>query len=89
MIMKSGQDLDLSLYETTDINLATVLLARGYALLALKPQQDHRYLFCFKKSPDLLKSEKAFWDGQVSIEPRGLFECQRALKARMHNLPSR
>lgn len=83
--MKPAQVLRPPLYETTDLNLASALLASGHSLTALRHEGAGRYRFCFTETPELLKIAKTYWNRKLAIEPQTLFECQRTLKSRIHN----
>lgn len=71
-------------YWTSDFHLATTLLACGCPVLELDATDARRVKFGFIKTIELNRLVGEFWAGNISINPKILFNAQKELKARLY-----
>jgi hypothetical protein len=75
--------LSADYFETSELSLATTLLYFGHPLEAI----DHgnpKSVFLFPQNKELSELVQAYWQGQLSVEPKQWFYCQREMKARLY-----
>ena len=73
------QDLSTE-FPTRDIYLATVIKQMGIPILRVEGN-GRQGIFVFKASPKIDSLITKFFNGQLKVEPRSLFETWKALKS--------
>lgn len=76
---------DEKTFDTTDFNLATVLISEGFLIAHIDKTNPKRATFMFHKSDALDTCAECFWNRKLSIEPRTLLEAQKMLKTRLYS----
>ena len=71
-------------FRTTDLPLASALLYFGYHLDSLE-KGSPKATFIFLREEGLDKTVEAFWAGELLIEPKAFFNCQKEIKSRLYN----
>lgn len=75
----------MNFYETTDLNLATVLMALGCNLLHLDRVNPRRVVFCFEKNANIEAYTDEYWTGALRLPALALFTQQKLLKQRLYS----
>lgn len=80
---------EIEYLKTTDLNLASTLLALGFVIDAmdLKGINSKQYEFYFKRTHDLEKSVTNYWDRTLKVVPLDIFSARRELLTRLKNEP--
>jgi hypothetical protein len=71
-------------YATSDVYLASSLLALGHTFVAIDRDEPTRCKFIFDNSTELQESVDAFWRKHLALEPQTLFTALRSLKWQLH-----
>ena len=75
-------------FETTDVNLATTIVATIGAPLVLLDRSDSlRLVFAFNKEDVPEEFVEAYWNGQLRVEPMIFVAAQRYLSRRIQEGP--
>lgn len=72
-------------YRTTDFVLTISLLSLGFKVIKLEKIGSGKITFVFNPSEALSETIDAFWQDELSINPKTFFNCQKELKARMYS----
>jgi len=72
-------------YRTKDIYIASVLLAKGIELKGLESAENNKdfKLFVFSNSTECKSIVADFWNNEISIKARSLFDSLFALRNRL------
>ncbi len=73
--------------KTPDTNLAATLLTLGYFIDAMDNSNPKKVIFLFKKTDQLVKDIKAYWNNQLEVNPRDLSMARTELLGRLHESP--
>lgn len=75
----------MPLYVTSDLNLASVLLALGYTMVGMseKTPTDSRQKFYFPQKVESDANE--YWNKRLKVEPQSLFNARKELLSRLHS----
>jgi len=81
----SGQiDFGNSFY-TFDLGLASVLVTKGCEIIHLDKTNRKKVKFVFQDSEELGKTTEKYWNNELKINARTLFENQKILKNRIYS----
>lgn len=67
-------------FETRDIYLATALKQSGARILRVE-NHTGKGIFIFQSSPDIEELITQFFNGEMKVDPQGLFEAWKSLKS--------
>ena len=67
-------------WHTKDIYLATTIKQEGIPIIRVENNGRHG-IFVFKACPEIEKIISQYFNGQLQVDPRGLFETWKALKS--------
>ncbi len=86
--MKNEETQDA--FSTRDISLAATLVTLKFNIIGIDYQiEGERQLpvgyFSFEKSSEIKETEKQYWAGELSVEPKTFMTNVRALKAQVNN----
>lgn len=70
---------------TNDFPLAVSLLCSGLTIIKLSKAGQNRVSFVFEKSEETERVVQAFWNDELRVEPKGFFNKQKELKARIYS----
>lgn len=70
-------------YSTSDLALATVL-SLSYPVETIDRQNPHKAQFLFKRSEELDQLIKAYWRGELKVNPATYFNQLKIIKARLY-----
>lgn len=79
------ETLDTNYFETNDFALAVSLICTGFHIAELNRVNQNRVSFLFERSKQLETSVRAFWNNELRVEPKGFFNTQKELKARIYS----
>lgn len=70
----------------SDLALCSVLHYLSFPIVAIDrdPKEYPKVSFVFKKSKKLDDAVNQFWNGSLSVEPKGYWNASRELKSRIH-----
>lgn len=71
-------------YETSDLGLAASLAASNFTVTSVNKSNSRRVVFCFSKTPALLKAVDAYWAKDLLLPAMVLMESIKMLKARIY-----
>lgn len=80
----SKDNIKTDYYSTSDLGLATVI-SLSHPLQQIDRQNANKSLFIFKRSNDLEKLVKDYWEGMLEIEPKVYFNQLKTLKTRLYS----
>ena len=72
-------------FTTTDLGLASALINLNFQLLSLDKTNMQKVGFKFKHQPDIHVNVRMYWDNELKLNPRALFETQKMLKNRIYS----
>lgn len=72
-------------FRTSDLPLASTLLALGFKLRTIDRSDSRRYQFCFEQSDEIEEVNCDYWRGDLRIEPKLLLLHQKSLKSRIRS----
>ena len=70
-------------FSTTDLALSTALLCFGHKLKRID-KTSPRAFFIFIRTAHLERDAERFWAGELQIEPKQFFNCQKEIKSRLY-----
>ena len=75
------------LFHTSDIGLASVLLANGFEVDHLEDGTKQRKLFyfCPHSSKSVREISNDYWAGELRVDPLAIFTAHRRLKGYLHD----
>ena len=73
------------LFETSDLNLACVLLSLGYSLDCIDKSSPSKAKFLFVRNDGLDEAIQAFWTRALKLEPLGILTNLKILKNRLYS----
>ncbi len=72
------------LFITQDLNLATCLISLDYELRSIDKTNPQKNQFLFQRYPGLEIAIEHYWNDNLKINARTLFDNQRLLKNRIY-----
>lgn len=84
---KEFEFLDTDEHEMfSDLALCSALQFLGFPVVAINrdPKECPKVGFVFKKNKELDDAVSQFWNGSLSVEPKGYWNASRELKSRIH-----
>ena len=73
-------------YPTTDLGLASSLVALGYELHTLeRTVNPKKARFIFRRVPTIETSATNYWNDRLEINARTLFDSQKMIKNRLYS----
>lgn len=85
--LKGVEELPLETrYATTDLNLASALVALGYELHTLeRTVNSKKARFIFRRVPTIETSVNDYWNDHLELNARTLFDSQKMIKNRLYS----
>lgn len=75
-----------SKYQTTDLGLASSLVALGYELHTLeRTVNPKKARFIFRRVPTIETSTNDYWNDRLLLNARTLFDSQKMIKNRLYS----
>lgn len=68
-------------FSTKDIYLATTIKQAGIPIIRVEASNGRHGVFVFKACPEIEKIISQYFNDQIKVSPRQLFECWKALKS--------
>ena len=73
------------IFETTDLNLASVLLSLGYTLDCIDKREPQKAIFIFLRQDNLDEVIQSFWSRALKLEPLSVLTNLKILKNRLYS----
>jgi hypothetical protein len=73
------------LFQTFDLGLASSLTSLGYELVGLNKSNPKKAQFIFKRDGNTEKTVSDYWNGNLELNARVLFDNQKMLKNRLYS----
>lgn len=70
---------------TSDLGLASALVTIEYSLVSIDRANRSRAQFVFRHCVGIEHDIQRFWDGELLVSARHLFDAQKMLKNRLYN----
>jgi len=80
------QTLDDKYYETSDIDIASMLLCKGYTLEDVVPVTRIKVNFLFKNQPAIADVVDGFWSNRIEVRPLDFTNNRKNLKTRIFGM---
>ncbi len=74
-------------YFTSDIDVASTLICKGYALIKITPLNQMKATFVFKNHPALEDVVNGFWNNRIEVNPLEFATIRKNLKSRVYAMP--
>jgi hypothetical protein len=71
-------------YYSSDIDVASVLVCKGYALVGVMPVNDIKATFVFKNHPAIPDAVDGFWSNRIEVHPLEFANARKNLKSRVY-----
>ncbi len=71
-------------YYTTDIDVASTLACKGYALVDVVPTGHMKATFAFKNHPAIADAVGGFWNNRIEVKPLEFANIRKNLKSRIY-----
>lgn len=78
------KQINNTLYETTDLSLATVLSLLSFNLDDIKVLKGNRCIFIFESNLHLRNVVKKYWQKKLKVEPGTFFSELKLVKTRIY-----
>lgn len=73
-------------YATTDLGLASALVAHGYELHTLgRMTNPKKVRFLFRRVPTMENTAAEYWNDHLLVNARTLFDSQKMIKNRLYS----
>lgn len=66
---------------TKDIYIATTIKQAGIPIVRVEASNGRHGIFVFKACPEIEKIISKYFNDQIKVSPRQLFECWKSLKS--------
>ena len=76
---------EIILFKTADINLASALLAAGFAVDTTDNSNPKRIYFFFEKNEQLEQAVDNYWRGELKVDAKDIGLCRRELMSRIYD----
>lgn len=73
------------MFQTFDLGLASSLTSLGYELVGLNKSNPKKAQFIFKRDSRTEKIVSDYWNGNLELNARVLFDNQKMLKNRLYS----
>lgn len=71
-------------FETTAFDLVCTLVYLGYKIESIDRRDEPRANFIFKREDGLDQAIQSYWKGELMVEPKRFYYCQREIKAMLY-----
>lgn len=75
---------NLEIIKTSDLYLASYLLAKGYDINGIDKNNIHRVIFYFSKTSEVENNIIAYINGEAMIEPQSYERAKREVKNKIY-----
>lgn len=72
-------------FQTQDLNLSAVLVAKGFTLENIIKNQTGKSTFCFTFNNSLNETIQQYWNNTLLLNPQELFHALKTLKNRLYS----
>jgi len=72
-------------FQTQDLNLSAVLIARGFILQNVTKKPAGKSTFCFTGSRQLEITINEYWNNTLMVNPHEIFNALKLLKNRIYS----
>lgn len=72
-------------FETQDLNLSAVLIAKGFSLKDVNKNREGKATFSFKPHPNIFNTIQQYWNHELLLNPQDLFNALKLLKNRIYS----
>ena len=73
-------------YYSNDIDVASALVCKGYALADIVPLNNNKATFVFKNHPAILDAVDGFWSNRIEVRPLEFANARKNLKSRIYGM---
>jgi len=73
-------------YYSNDIDVASVLVCKGYALEDVVPISNNKATFVFKNHPAITDAVDGFWSNRIEVHPLEFANARKNLKSRIFGM---
>lgn len=73
------------IFRTSDFHLSVVLNSIGYKLIDIDRTSPQRVVFCYQNENTLEQTVKAFFSGELRLDPRLILLNSKLLKDRLYS----
>ena len=68
-----------------DLGLSSALVTLGYTLVAIDKTNRNKAQFIFRRYPGIDPDISSYWNGELQLGARSLFDNQKMLKNRLYS----
>lgn len=72
-------------FQTQDLNLSAVLIARGFTLQQVIKNPDGKSTFFFAGSKNIESTIQDYWSNNLLVNPQEIFNALKLLKNRIYS----
>lgn len=72
-------------YKTTDLGLASGLIAANHPLIDLRKEEAGKFTFHFTRTLSLTSDIASYWNDDLKVSAKKLLEGQKSLKSRIYS----
>lgn len=72
-------------FQTQDLNLSAVLIAKGFILESVLKNFTGKSTFCFSQDKEITEVIQQYWNNKLLINPQELFNALKLLKNRIYS----
>ncbi|MBI2550893.1 hypothetical protein HYV73_00925 [Candidatus Uhrbacteria bacterium] len=72
-------------YSTYDLGQSAALVSLGFQIVAFDKSNPRKIQFVFQRSAELDKAVEAYWDDQLQVRARSMFDSVKMLKNRIYS----
>lgn len=69
---------------STDIDVASTLICKGYTLVDITPVSGTKVTFIFNNHPTISEAEGGFWSNRIEVKPLEFSNARKNLKSRIY-----
>lgn len=73
-------------YRTSDIDIASTLICKGYQLSDLSLIHGNKAIFLFENNPNIEVIVRDFWNDQIEVFPLKFSNIRKNLKSQVYTL---
>ncbi len=73
-------------YYSSDIDVASTLVCKGYELVDVVPVNPTKATFAFKNHPAILDAVDGFWSNRIEVRPLEFANARKNLKSRIYGM---
>lgn len=71
---------------TNDVDIASMLVCKGYSLEDIFPLSKTKFTFVFKNHPAIADAVDGFWNNRIEVRPLEFSNARKNLKSRIFAL---